>query len=197
MENTAKTDNFLKAIKKHAEKQRQSIQNEVEHIKKQKIKEAEKKGRLDSEKYISDKLEAKKNEETSKVAKLMQDGQKELFLMRSEMTESVFKKAEEKLIGFTQTDEYSRKLIESAKAISEVFGSKDCTLSVSEKDLSSADRISALFSGKAEVTSDKSIKIGGIKGYCSELNIIADETLDSKLAAQREWFVENAGLSVL
>lgn len=197
MENTAKTDNFLKAIKKHAEKQRQSIQNEVEHIKEQKIKEAEKKGRLDSEKYISDKLEAKRNEETSKVAKLMQDGQKELFLMRSEMTESVFKKAEEKLIGFTQTDEYSRKLIESAKAISEVFGNKDCTLSVSEKDLSSADRISALFSGKAEVTSDKSIKIGGIKGYCSELNIIADETLDSKLAAQREWFVENAGLSVL
>lgn len=197
MENTAKTDNFLKAIKKHAEKQRQSIQNEVEHIKEQKIKEAEKKGKLDSEKYISDKLEAKKNEETSKVAKLMQDGQKELFLMRSEMTESVFKKAEEKLIGFTQTDEYSRKLIESAKAISDVFGNKDCTLSVSEKDLSSADRISALFSGKAEVTSDKSIKIGGIKGYCSELNIIADETLDSKLAAQREWFVENAGLSVL
>lgn len=197
MENTAKTDNFLKAIKKHAEKQRQSIQNEVEHIKEQKIKEAEKKGRLDSEKYISDKLEAKKNEETSKVAKLMQDGQKELFLIRSEMTESVFKKAEEKLIGFTQTDEYSRKLIESAKAISEVFGNKDCTLSVSEKDLSSAGRISALFSGKAEVTSDKSIKIGGIKGYCSELNIIADETLDSKLAAQREWFVENAGLSVL
>lgn len=197
MENTAKTDNFLKAIKKHAEKQRQSIQIEVEHIKEQKIKDAEKKGKLDSEKYISDKLEAKKNEETSKVAKLMQDGQKELFLMRSEMTESVFKKAEEKLIGFTQTDEYSRKLIDSAKAISEVFGNKDCTLSVSEKDLSSADRISALFSGKAEVTSDKSIKIGGIKGYCSELNIIADETLDSKLAAQREWFVENAGLSVL
>lgn len=197
MENTAKTDNFLKAIKKHAEKQRQSIQNEVEHIKEQKIREAENKGRLDSEKYISDKLEAKKNEETSKVAKLMQDGQRELFLMRSEMTESVFKKAEEKLIGFTQTDEYSRKLIESAKAISEVFGNKDCILSVSEKDLSSADRISALFSGKAEVTSDKSIKIGGIKGYCSELNIIADETLDSKLAAQREWFVENAGLSVL
>lgn len=197
MENTAKTDNFLKAIKKHAEKQRQSIQNELEHIKEKKIKDAEKKGRLDSEKYISDKLEAKKNEETSKVARLMQDGQKELFLMRSEMTESVFKKAEEKLIGFTQTDEYSRKLIDSAKAISEVFGDKDCTLSVSEKDLGSADRISALFSGKAEVTSDKSIKIGGIKGYCSELNIIADETLDSKLAAQREWFVENAGLSVL
>ncbi|MCH5297197.1 MAG: hypothetical protein J1E85_05960 [Ruminococcus sp.] len=197
MENTTKTDNFLAAIKKHAEKQRQSIQTEVKHIKEEKIKEAEKKGKLDSEKYISDKLEAKKNEETSKVAKLMQEGQKELFLKRVEMTESVFNKAEEKLIKYTQTDEYSHKLIDSAKAISEIFGDKNCTLNISEKDLGNADKISALFSGKAEVTADKSIKIGGIKGYCSELNIIADETLDSKLAAQREWFVENSGLSVL
>lgn len=197
MENTTKTDNFLTAIKKHAEKQRQSIQTEVKHIKEEKIKEAEKKGKLDSEKYISDKLEAKKNEETSKVAKLMQEGQKELFLKRMEMTESVFNKAEEKLIKYTQTDEYSHKLIDSAKAISEIFGDKNCTLNISEKDLGNADKISALFSGKAEVTADKSIKIGGIKGYCSELNIIADETLDSKLAAQREWFVENSGLSVL
>lgn len=197
MENTTKTDNFLAAIKKHAEKQRQSIQTEVKHIKEEKIKEAEKKGKLDSEKYISDKLEAKKNEETSKVAKLMQEGQKELFLKRVEMTENVFNKAEEKLIKYTQTDEYSHKLLDSAKEIAQIFGDKNCTLNISEKDMCSADKISALFSGKAEVTADKSIKIGGIKGYCSELNIIADETLDSKLAAQREWFVENSGLSVL
>lgn len=197
MENAAKTDNFLKAIKKHAEKQRQSIQIEVEHIKEEKIKEASNKGRLDSAKYISDKLEAKKSEETSKVSKLMQDGQRELFLKRAEMTESVFKKAEEKLIRYTQTEEYLQKLIDSAKAIANIFEGKNCILSISEKDFGSAGNISALFSGKAEVTVDKSIKIGGIKGYCSELNIIADETLDSKLAAQREWFVENSGLSVL
>lgn len=197
MENAAKTDNFLKAIKKYAEEQRHSIQIEVEHIKEEKLKKAHEKGRLDSEKYISDKLEAKKNEETSKVAKLMQEGQKELFLKRCEMTEKVFKKAEEKLIKYTQTDEYIKKLIDSAKAISEIFGNNTCTLSVSEKDLNIADKISAVFSCEAVVTADKSIKIGGIRGYCSALNIIADETLDSKLAAQKEWFVENSSLSVL
>lgn len=197
MENTVKTDNFLKAIKKYADEQRQSMQNEVKHMKEEKIKEARKKGKIDSEKYISDMLEAKKNEETSKIAKLMQDGQKELFLKRLEMTEGVFNKAKEKLIRYTQTDEYLQKLIDSAKAIAEVFGNKNCTLSISEKDLGSADRISALFSDKAEITADNSIEIGGIRGYCPELSIIADETLDSKLAAQKEWFVENSGLSVL
>ena len=44
---------------------------------------------------------------------------------------------------------------------------------------------------------DKSIKIGGIKGFCKAMNIVADETLDSKLYAQKEWFIENSGLSVL
>lgn len=197
MENAAKTDNFLQAIKKYAEEQRQSMQNEVKHIKEEKIKAAKKRGKIDSDKYISDKLEAKKTEETSKVAKLMQDGQKKLFLKRSEITKTVFNKAEEKLIKYTQTDEYSQKLIDSAKAIAEIFGDKNCTLSVNEKDLAFADKISALFTGKAEVTVDTSIKIGGIKGYCSDLSIIADETLDSKLDAQKEWFVENSNLSVL
>lgn len=197
MENTVKTDNFLKAIRKHAEEQQRSIQVEVEHIKEEKIKEAKQKGKIDSAKYISDMLEAKKNEETSKISKLTQDGQKELFLKRAEMTESVFIKAEEKLIKYAQTDEYSHKLIDSAKAISNVFGNKDCILSVSSRDSGFADKISAQFAGKAEVTADKSIKIGGIRGFCPELNIIADETLDSKLVAQREWFIENSGLSVL
>ena len=29
------------------------------------------------------------------------------------------------------------------------------------------------------------------------MNIVADETLDSKLYAQKKWFIENSGLSVL
>ena len=29
------------------------------------------------------------------------------------------------------------------------------------------------------------------------MRIVADETLDTKLSAQREWFIENSGLSVL
>ena len=60
-----------------------------------------------------------------------------------------------------------------------------------------AEGIKALFGGSTEVRADKTIKIGGIRGYCVDMGIIADETLDSKLEAQREWFVENAALSVL
>ena len=197
MNKTAKTDNFLKAIKKYADEQRNAMRTEVEQLKEEKIKEAEKKAKYDSEKLIKDKLEAKRNEETSRLAKLTQEGQKKLFLERAEMTDSVFKKAEEKLIEYTKTAEYSDKLLESAKNVAALFGGESCTLYLNEKDMGFADRLKALFGGETEVFTDKTIKIGGLKGYCKTLSIVADETLDSKLGAQREWFIENSGLSVL
>lgn len=197
MEKTAKTDNFLKAIKKYADNQRNAIRTEVEHLKEEKIREAEKKAKYDSDKLIKDRLEAKRNEETSKLAKMTQDGQKKLFLERAEMTESVFKKAEDKLIEYTKTAEYLKKFEESAKNIAALFGNESCTIYVNEKDMASAEKIKSLFSGETELSVDKSIKIGGLKGYCKSMSIVADETLDSKLYAQKSWFIENSGLSVL
>lgn len=197
MEKTAKTDNFLKAIKKYADEQRNAMRTEVEQLKEEKIKEAEKKAKYDSEKLIKDRLEAKRNEQTSKLAKMTQDGQKKLFLERAEMTDSVFKKAEEKLIEYTKTAVYGEKLLQSAKNIAALFGGESCTVYVNERDMAAADKIKPLFSGETEFSVDKTIKIGGLKGYCKAMSIVADETLDSKLNAQREWFIENSGLSVL
>ena len=48
MNKTAKTDNFLKAIKKYADEQRNAMRTEVEQLKEEKIKEAEKKAKYDS-----------------------------------------------------------------------------------------------------------------------------------------------------
>lgn len=197
MSNKAKTDNFLKAIKKYASDQKAALDNEVEQLKSRKLKEAEEKAKHDSEKLINDKLEEKRNQQTSILAMKTQEGQKKLFLERAAMTEEVFKKAQDKLIEYTNTDKYPEKLRKNASEIAELFGNNDCVLYVNERDLNSADSIKAAFGGNAEVVADKSIKIGGIKGYCESMGIVADETLDSKLAMQKDWFIENSGLSVL
>ena len=122
---------------------------------------------------------------------------KKLFLERAEMTESVSKKAEEKLVEYTKTSDYSNSLVKSAKEVAKLFADNDCVVYVNERDMKNSDKIKAVFAGSTEVVADKSIKIGGIKGFCKAMNIVADETLDSKLYAQREWFIENSGLSVL
>lgn len=197
MENSAKTDNFLNAIHKYADEQRNAMHTEVEQLKEEKIREAEEKGKYDSEKYINDKLAQAKIKETGKLAKMMQDSQKQLFLERSKMTDNVFDTAEKKLIDYTGTSAYTQLMLESAKKIAELFNGNKCVVYVKEQDLGIAEKIGAVFNGSAEVLADKSVKIGGIKGYCEKMSIVADETLDSKLYAQKEWFIENSGLSVL
>ena len=192
-----KTDNFLKAIKKYANAQKHAMEGEVRQMKTERLKEAEAKAKRDSEKLKKEKLNESHNRNTAMLASKTQEGQRKLFLERSRMTEEVFKLADEKLTEYIKTDAYSEKLRTSAKAVAEVFEDNDCVLYLSERDMGAADELKAFFKGNTEVKADKAIKIGGVKGYCASLGIIADETLDSKLEEQREWFVENATLSVL
>ena len=192
-----KTDNFLKAIKKYAKAQKKSMRYEVNQLKTERLKEADEKGKKDKDALIREKLTEKHNSMTAQLAKKTQDGQKKLYIERSAMTDEVFELAAEKLVAFTQSDKYEPELFDGAKAVAELFGENDCVVYVKESDMSYGDKIKSFFGGNAEVAADETIKIGGVKGFCKSMGIIADETLDSKLEEQRGWFVENAELSVL
>ncbi len=192
-----KTDNFLKAIKKYAGAQKKAMEGEVKQLKTERLKEAEEKAKRDSEALKKQKLNEVHNSQTAKLATKTQEGQKQLYIARAQMTEEVFKLASDKLKAYAQTAEYRAKLNGSAKAVAELFGGKDCIIYVNERDIAEAEQFKSLFSAGSEVKADKTIQIGGVKAYCESMGIIADETLDSKLDLQREWFVENAELSVL
>ena len=192
-----KTDTFLKAIKKYAGAQKKAMEGEVKQLKSERLKEAEEKAKRDSEALKKQKLNEVHNSQTAKLATKTQEGQKQLYIARAQMTEEVFKLASDKLKAYAQTAEYRAKLNDSAKAVAELFGGKDCIIYVNERDIAEAEQFKSLFSAGSEVKADKTIQIGGVKAYCESMGIIADETLDSKLDLQREWFVENAELSVL
>lgn len=192
-----KTDNFLKAIKRYAGAQKRALAGEVKQLKTERLKEAEAKAKRDSERIKREKLAEVRSSHAAIIASKTQAGQKKLFVARAEMTEEVFTLAAQRLTDYAKTDAYRQKLFESAKEIAALFEGRDCVIYLNERDLGVSDELKARFGGDVQVKADKSIVLGGVKAYCESMGIIADETLDSKLAAQREWFVENAALSVL
>ena len=175
---TSKTDNFLKAIEKYAEEQRTKMKSEAEVFKAKEMNRAEEEGLKEAYVMIQKKMSEINNQISSELSRAETASKKRIFLKRREIEDEVFAKAEKKLIEYTKTDKYISGLAKSAEKIGKVLDADDVILYVKEKDM--AD----------------DIKLGGITGLSRSLGRIADETLDSRLTEQHEWFCENSGLKV-
>lgn len=195
--NKTKTDNFLKAIKKYSELEREQIEKDFATLKEEEVVKAEKKGEKAAKEYVTKQYSVSKSAVTGEYAAKNLDAQNNLYKRREEITESVFSKAKEKLSDFTTTDEYKQLLLKYAKEIAEIFNDNACVICLKNSDLKYADEIKAVFAGEVSVEEDETITIGGIKGNCKALKILADNTLDSKLEQQKPWFTENSNLKVM
>lgn len=196
MNESQKTSSFLRAINKYAKEQSDAIRLEVEEFKKQEIEKATNEGLKDAYALIQKEISSKKAVIVSDVAKREQESRKKLFVKRNEIVESVFSDAGEKLLEFTNTEKYTNYIINSLKDIAELFKDNVCVIYVKESDMNKAVLIKEHIEN-CDVVCDNSIKLGGVKGYCEAINVIADDTLDTKLNDQRVWFAENSGLKVV
>lgn len=199
------SENFLKAIEKYAEEQRNKIRFESESFKKQELEKAEAEGIREAYTLIQREMAAIRTEISSQLSRDEMASRQKIFEKRNKMTETVFEKVTKKLTEFTKTENYEKLLLESVKKIAQALKADDVIFFVKESDLKFAEKIKAAYISErpnltdaslCEVKSSKEIKIGGITGRSANLGLIADETLDTKLDGQREWFYQNSGLRV-
>lgn len=195
-ETVSKTDNFLKAIEKYAEEQRSKIQSEAEDFKERELNKAEEEGLREAYVLIQKKMTDIKTQIASDLSRAETASRRKTFARRQEIEKEVFEKAAAKLDEYTKTDRYSKSLEESAKKISKVLESDDVVLKVRKKDLVHKNKIFLAFGRKCEIEESGDIVIGGMMGISKKLGQLIDDTLDSKLDAQHEWFCETSGLKV-
>ena len=80
--------------------------------------------------------------------------------------------------------------------MAELFENNECIVYLREADKDYLDIISSILKN-CTIEFDETIKLGGIKGYCKAMSIMADDTFDTKLDDQRVWFAENSKLKVV
>ena len=191
----SKTNSFLEAIEKYAEEQRNEMKAEIEAFREEQLSRANEEGTAAAFALIQRK-KAKYKTALAKENSLKETAVKrELFEKRNRMVESVFEEAAEKLAEFSKSKKYEAYINNSAKTISEYLGGKKAVVYIAEKDQKFIPQIKKYFND-CETIVDNSIKLGGIRCYCEELSIVADETLDTKFEAQKQVFVENSGFTV-
>lgn len=192
-----KANSFLKAINRYAEEQRNQIKNELNLFRQAELERVESEVLSDAYTLIQKEMSQMRSSIASEISRREFEGRKTLFQKRTKITDEVFEKAKQKLIEFTQTDEYISLLEKYASLISKTLNKNGTVLYVRKQDLEYAERIKKAYDKDCSVKASDTIEIGGIYGVNTKMGVIADESLDSKLQNQHEWFAENSGMSLV
>lgn len=192
----SKTDNFLQAIEKYAEEQRGRLRSEAEAFKERELNAAEEEGMRDAYLMIQKTMADVNNRIAADTSRAIAEGKQRVFTRRQQIEDEVFAKATRKLSAFTESDQYPAFLTKCAVNISRVLKAEDVVLYVCECDLKYKKKLRDYFGQNCEVLPSDTIQIGGIMGHSRSRGLVADETIDTRLEQQREWFYEHSGLTV-
>ena len=188
---------FFDAITKDAEERHEEMTRKTRETVESGLEKAKTKAHSQAQAKIERERMLKEQEFNRTVANERTQQRARLTDKRGAITDEVFGDAREKLTAFTESDGYADFLKKSAAGFAAVFPQGDVPVYVRPGDMRFADDIKKAFGRDCKVESSDEITIGGCRAGVAGGSTVADDTLDTRLEAQREWFLENSGMSVI
>ena len=191
--NSKKAEQFIKAINAQADLKCSQIKKEIDAYvssELRKAREAAKKNAKNAAKLEISKLSEQSNTDSYKTRSqlIMQ-----IIEKRNAITDTVFSKARERIKEFTDGEDYLPFLKKSIQSITDAIGG-DTVILIRPQDEKYIGELKGMCN---DIKADGSIILGGCKGINDKNSMRADDTLDSRLEAQRELFYEKSGLSII
>ena len=109
---------------------------------------------------------------------------------------TIFTEVKNKLVEFVNSSNYLEYLTSHVKAVSDEYQMTDCVLCVRKEDLKYADDLKKAYALPIEVEEGQQIQLGGFIIENKTTNVVVDESLDSNLEAQKDWFYKTSGLMI-
>lgn len=191
-----KKDKFSQAINHYAEEQRKKIEDEISSFKEKELEEAEIEVLTECYRLIQKEMTQMRNGISREMAQREIDARRELLNKRQKIMDEVFQRASNSLKGFAAGDKYQAHLKKTAEKLAQIFHSAGTVVCLKQEDEKYQELIHGIM-GDCTFQTDRTISIGGIRAYHSDMGIMADETLDTLLENQREWFEEHSGMTVV
>ncbi len=194
--NSSRADKFTDELKRRADAEREQIEDEMKRYRASQLKQAREKAETEADLYKRKKIEKSTRETEASISMLHLQERRRLVMRRSEITDEVITRSEKILSDFVTSPDYAEYLKRSVKIISDALKSNKIILYICKRDEQYIPMIQEQFGKYCKIEFDSSIKLGGIRGYDAILYKLADETLDEKLAEQREYFAHKSGLTI-
>lgn len=188
-----KFERFAAVINKNARAQCKKIEKQTADFKKKQLKEIEDaaKKELDAKfKFESGRIAAQIN---AAISGLQNDSKRLAAQKREEIRQKVFLKAKEKLTQFTETAQYESFIENSLKnLVNSIDG--DIIIKARKKDIDLVSRFAKKYPAVVSVAQSDKIEIGGITAMKKDETVFIDDTLGSRLDAQKDFFRAQSGL---
>lgn len=188
-----RADKFFRAIRRDAEQRRKEIVQQIDSYitaEAEKAEAEELRSAQDRVRYENERTQAQTN---SRLAKATTDISAELAAKRTAITNEVFELAANRLKEFTKTEEYVVWLEKGLKEMADLLGS-DMTVFTRKEDVETVKKAAVQVNTKCTVEVDEAILVGGVRAEKGSKKV--DDTLDSRLKSQEDWFYQNSGLSI-
>ncbi len=190
-----KIERFSEIINKNALSQCKNIEKQTEKFRKEQLKDLESKAKAELESRLEYEAQRITTRKGSRISALVSQSKKNLAKKREEITSSVFEKVNEKLAAFTKSADYVSFLRKSITSLVAEIGD-GAVIYVRESDLPLCREKLADIKGVAAFEKSGDIKLGGASASNAERTVFAVDTLESRVAAQRELFKERSALSI-
>lgn len=191
-----KVSKFVQAITDYAEEQRQKIHQEVEDYKIERLTQAEQEVLADAYDLIQRERMELKNNASREMSRRELDARKKLLGKRRDMTETIFAEVKEQLAAYTATPEYRSPSRTRCTAMAARDARRGHRVRGGAPGRGADPDLTALCPAGSRVETSADIHLGGLRGLNAATGMLADDSLDTKLDIQREWFAKTSGLTV-
>ena len=190
---------FLAAIKREAAQHKKALRSETESYISDEMIRAENDILLEIYRMIQNRISYLRGDIGREHSGRQLAEKRELFKARDAIMADVFAEAARRLKEYAATPEYLSHLKTGMTKCLAVLGGGtgdgELTVYLCERDLIHAEALK--FPGYTiEFAPDNSIEIGGLRMRKKGSATLIDESLDTKLKGQREWFATNSGLNL-
>ena len=188
-----KLELFKEQIMKKAEAEKQEILAQTEEMKRTELDKEETKILEGIYTRMQDEISQIRTDNVKKVSREMTAMKKDLYRQREAYLDELLAKAAKVLTDFAGTSEYEAFLDRKLQEVREQYTLDNCTVFLKEEDMKYTGKVKQML-GACEAKADPQIKIGGFR--LLNRGIEVDDTLDTALSGQREWFYNHANFNL-
>ena len=191
-----KLKHFETAMFNTATKERDEILKETETLKKKELKQAEDEVLNRAYRLIQKNIADISISNTMLVAQQETQYKQKLLQKRQEIFDNVFENVRKRLLQYTQTPEYVTFLVGIAEDFAKAYPYENSVICLRREDLKFADQLKTALGLACTVQEDDDMELGGIKIANQEHGVIADESFETRLSDQKQWFYTHTHLMI-